>query len=270
MTLKRALTIAGSDASGGAGIQADLTTFYEYGVYGMSAVTTIVSMDSHWNHKVFAVPMAVVEAQIDTVLAGIGSIAAVKTGMLGSSEMIELVAGKLREYGVANLVVDPVMVCKGTDEPLHPEHTVSYRQALAPLATVITPNLFEAAQLAGMAALSSLEQIKEAARRIKELGPKYVWITGGGAVAERAVDLLFDGREFRLLDSEKFRTTHTHGAGCTSSAAICAGLAQGKDVPTAVVEAKRFITNAIREAFAINEFVGPVNRFANRREEFWR
>lgn len=268
MTLKRALTVAGSDASGGAGIQADLTTFYEYGVYGMSAVTTIVSMDSGWNHHVFAVPMEVVAAQMDTVLRGIGGIDAAKTGMLGSSEMIELVAAKIKEYRVPNLVVDPVMVCKGTDEPLHPEHTVSYRQALAPLATVITPNLFEAAQLAGMGPIGTLAEVKEAARRIKDLGARYVWIKGGAAIGARAADVLYDGKEYHVLEEERFATAYTHGAGCTSSAAICAGLAKGRGVLTAVRDAKRFITNAIRESFPINEYVGPVNRYANRKEEF--
>lgn len=268
MKMQRALTVAGSDSSGGAGIQADLTTFYEYGVYGLSALTTIVSMDADWNHSVFAVPMAVVEAQLDTILDGVGSIAAAKTGMLGSSEMIELVAAQLRKHSVANLVVDPVMVCKGTDEPLHPEHTISYGEALAPLATVITPNLFEAAQLAGMGPITDLEGVKEAARRIKDLGPKYVWIKGGAAIGGTAVDLLFDGREYQLMESERFAEAYTHGAGCTSSAAICAGLAKGRDVPTAVRDAKRFITNAIRESFPINQFVGPVNRYANRREQF--
>lgn len=268
MILKRVLTIAGSDSSGGAGITADLTTFHEYGVYGMSAVTTIVSMDSKWNHHVFAVPIEVVETQIDTVLRGIGEISAAKTGMLGSSEMIDMVAGKVRDYSVPNLVVDPVMVCKGTDEPLHPEHTVSYREALAPLATVITPNLFEAAQLADMGSIDTLEEVKIAARRIKDLGAKYVWIKGGGSIGTTAVDVLFDGKEYYMLEAERFATVYTHGAGCTSSAAICAGLAKGKDVLTAVQDAKRFITNAIRESFALNEFVGPVNRFANRQEEF--
>lgn len=268
MTLNRALTIAGSDSSGGAGIQADLTTFHEYGVYGMSALTTIVTMDSSWAHHVFTVPMEVVEAQIDTVLQGIGQINAAKTGMLGSSEMIELVAKKVQQYKVPNLVVDPVMVCKGTDEPLHPEHTVSYRKALVPLATVVTPNLFEAAQLAGMDSISSLEQVKEAARMIRDLGAKYVWIKGGGSIGNTAVDVLYDGHDFLTLESEKFATAYTHGAGCTSSAAICAGLAKGKDVIVAVQDAKRFITNAIRDSFPINEFVGPVNRYANRKEPF--
>lgn len=268
MTLKKALTIAGSDSSGGAGIQADLTTFHEYGVYGMSALTTIVTMDANWGHHVFAVPMDVVEAQIDTILSGVGGLNAAKTGMLGSSEMIEMVARKVKQYNVPNLVVDPVMVCKGTDEPLHPEHTASYREHLVPLATVVTPNLFEAAQLSGMPALTTLEQVKEAARKIKDLGAKYVWIKGGRSIGDTAVDVLYDGKEYYLLDSEMFATVYTHGAGCTSSAAICAGLAKGKDVVSAVRDAKRFITNAIRESFPINDFVGPVNRYANRKEQF--
>lgn len=268
MGLKRALTVAGSDSSGGAGIQADLTTFYEYGVYGFSALTTIVSMDDAWNHHVFAVPLEVVDAQLETVLQGIGSIDAVKTGMLGSSEMIELVADKFRKYGIGNYVLDPVMVCKGTDEPLHPEHTVSYREALVPLATVVTPNLFEAAQLAGMEPISKMEEVREAARRIKDLGAKYVWIKGGGAIGSTAVDLLFDGSEYHLFETERFANAYTHGAGCTSSAAICAGLAKGRDVITAVSDAKRFIRNAIKESFPLNRFIGPVNRYANRKEAF--
>jgi pyridoxine kinase len=268
MTLKRALTIAGSDSSGGAGIQADLTTFHEFGLYGMSALTTIVTMDSKWSHHVFPVPMEVVEAQIDTILAGIGQVDAAKTGMLGSSEMIEMVARKVKQYNVRNLVVDPVMVCKGTDEPLHPEHTVSYRESLVPLATVVTPNLFEAAQLSGMDMLTSIAEMKEAAKKIKEFGPGYVWIKGGSAIGKTAIDVLYDGSEYVVLESDKIDTTYTHGAGCTSSAAICAGLALGKDVVTAVKDGKRFIDNAIRGGFPINQYVGPVNRYANRHQRF--
>lgn len=268
MALKKALTIAGSDASGGAGIEADLTTFHEYGVYGMAAITSIVTMDNQWSHKVYAPPLDVVEAQIDTILGGVGGIHAAKTGMLGSSEMIEMVAGKVKQYKLTNLVVDPVMVCKGTDEPLHPEHTVSYRDFLVPLATVVTPNLFEAAQLSGLDSITTLEDMKQAAVRIKEFGPEYVWIKGGAAIGNTALDILYDGKDFTVLESEKFATNYTHGAGCTSSAAICTGLAKGKDVVTAVKDAKRFIANAIRESFALNQYVGPVNRYANRKESF--
>ncbi|MFA9556416.1 pyridoxine/pyridoxal/pyridoxamine kinase [Evansella sp. AB-rgal1] len=269
MYMKKALTIAGSDTSGGAGIQADLTTFHELGVYGMNALTTIVTMDpdNGWSHNVFPQPIEVVESQLNTILDGIG-VDAVKTGMLGSSEMIELAARKMEDYGLKNVVVDPVMVCKGTDEPLHPEHTVSYRNHLVPKATIVTPNLFEASQLSGISPISTLNDMKAAAVEIKKLGASYVLIKGGSNIGDSAVDVLYDGETFELLESEKIETSYTHGAGCTYAAAICAGLANGLDVVTSVRQAKKFISNAIQESFALNEFVGPVKRFANRKEEF--
>ncbi|WP_096437770.1 pyridoxine/pyridoxal/pyridoxamine kinase [Alteribacter populi] len=266
MTMKKALTIAGSDTSGGAGIQADLSTFQELGVYGMTALTTIVTMDpkNGWAHNVFPQPINVVETQLETVLDGVG-IDAMKTGMLGSSEMIEMVAATITEKG-ANVVVDPVMVCKGVDEPLHPEHTVSYREALVPKATVVTPNLFEASQLSGLPPIETLNDMKQAAAKIKELGPSYVLIKGGGAIGETAVDVLYDGKEFEVLESKKIDTNYTHGAGCTYSSAICAGLANGKDVKTAVKDAKTFISKAIEGSFALNQYIGPVKRFAYREQ----
>lgn len=266
MTMKKALTMAGSDTSGGAGIQADLTTFHEQGVYGMNALTTIVTMDPHqnWAHDVFPQPLDLVEKQLTTILDGVG-IDAMKTGMLGSSEMIELAAEKIEKYQLKNVVVDPVMVCKGADEPLHPEHTTSYRNDLVPKATIVTPNLFEASQLSGLPPITSLEEMKEAARQIKDLGPDYVLIKGGSAIGEEATDILYDGENMEVLSAEKVDTTNTHGAGCTYSAAICAGLANGLEVPEAVREAKTFISKAIRESFPLNQFVGPVKRYANRK-----
>ncbi|WP_096185949.1 pyridoxine/pyridoxal/pyridoxamine kinase [Evansella halocellulosilytica] len=265
MTMKKAITIAGSDTSGGAGIQADLTTFHELGVYGMNALTTIVTMDpkNNWAHQVFPQPIDVVETQLETILDGIG-VDAAKTGMLGSSEMIEMAAEKLTEKNIKNVVVDPVMVCKGADEPLHPEHTISYRQSLVPIATVVTPNLFEAGQLSGVKPIETVEQMKEAAVKIKELGAKYVLIKGGSSIGGTAVDVFYDGETFELLESEKIETDYTHGAGCTYAAAICAGLANGHDAHTAVKAAKSFITNAICESFPLNEYIGPVKRYANR------
>ncbi|WP_088036721.1 pyridoxine/pyridoxal/pyridoxamine kinase [Evansella clarkii] len=269
MTMKKALTIAGSDTSGGAGIQADLTTFHELGVYGMTALTTIVTMDpdNGWHHNVFPQPLETVETQLKTVLSGIG-VDAVKTGMLGSSEMIELAAEKIKEHDLKTVVVDPVMVCKGADEPLYPEHTVSYRETLVPLATIVTPNLFEASQLSGLSSIQSMDEMETAAKRIKELGPKYVLIKGGRDIGNTAIDLLYDGENFEVFEAEKAETEYTHGAGCTYASAICAGLANGKDVRDSVKDAKRFITNAINNSFPLNEFVGPVKRFANREETF--
>lgn len=264
--MKKALTIAGSDSSGGAGIQADLKTMQEFGVYGMSAVTTIVAMDpyNNWHHKVFPVDVNTVKEQLNTIVVGAG-VDAVKTGMLGSPEIIELAANMIKENNIPNVVIDPVMVCKGADEELQPENTVSLREKLVPLATVITPNLFEAAKLAQMPLIHSVEEMKEAAQKIHALGAKYVLVKGGSKLeTDKAIDVLYDGESFEILESENVDTTYTHGAGCTSSAAICALLANGSSVKEAIYEAKTFITEAIRGGFQLNQYVGPVNHGARK------
>ncbi|MFY0546131.1 pyridoxine/pyridoxal/pyridoxamine kinase [Brevibacillus sp. H7] len=266
MTMFKALTIAGSDTSGGAGIQADLKTFQERGVYGMTALTVIVAQDPHngWFHEVFPISVETLEKQIETVVSGIG-IDAVKTGMLGSTEIIELVAKKIDQYQLKNVVVDPVMVCKGADEVLHPETAVSLREVLVPRATIVTPNLFEAGQLSQLGQLKTVDDMKEAAKRIHALGPDYVLVKGGGKLQhEKAVDVLFDGKTFEVLEGDRIQTTYTHGAGCTYSAAICAELAKGKSVREAVHLAKAFITEAIRHSFPLNQYVGPTNHAAYR------
>jgi len=266
MTMKKALTIAGSDSSGGAGIQADLKTFQELGVYGMTALTTIVAMDpkNNWHHQVFPQSVEVVEAQLETILS-VG-VDALKTGMLGSVEIIELAARKIIEYNLQNVVVDPVMVCKGEDEVLFPEHTVAYRNSLLPLATVTTPNLFEASQLAGMHTISTVEQMKKAAEKIHALGVQYVIIKGGSKLQgnDKAIDLVYDGQEHVIIENTLIPTTYTHGAGCTFAAAIAAELALGKDVPEAIAVAKDFITEAIRHSWKLNEYVGPTMHGAYR------
>ena len=262
----KALTIAGSDSSGGAGLQADIKTFQELGVYGMSAVTTIVAMDpyNNWFHNVFPIDVNIVKAALDTIVVGAG-VDAMKTGMLGSPEIIELAAKTIEENHIQNVVIDPVMVCKGADEELQPENTVSLRDVLIPKATVATPNLFEAAKLAQMAPITTVDQMKEAAAKIYDLGSKYVLVKGGSKIEhEKAVDVLYDGKDFELLESEKVNTTYTHGAGCTYSAAITAGLAKGQDVKTAIHTAKAFITEAIKHGFKLNQFVGPVHHGAYR------
>ncbi|OPA76881.1 bifunctional hydroxymethylpyrimidine kinase/phosphomethylpyrimidine kinase [Paenibacillus selenitireducens] len=265
--LHKALTIAGSDTSGGAGMQADLKTFQERGVFGMTALTVIVAQDPHngWFHDVFPIELSTLEKQIETVLAGIG-VDACKAGMLGSIDIIELVAKKISQYDVRNFVIDPVMVCKGADEALHPETNEALRDILVPKALVVTPNLFEASQLSGMSPIKSIDEMKEAAAKIHEKGAKYVLVKGGGKLAseERAVDVLYDGKSFDLLESEKFATTFTHGAGCTYSAAITAELAKGHDVKEAVQTAKAFITEAIRQSFPLNQYVGPTHHAAYR------
>lgn len=266
MTLNKALTIAGSDTSGGAGIQADLKTFQELGVYGMTSLTTIVTMDPHngWAHNVFPIPASTLKPQLETTIEGVG-VDALKTGMLGSVEIIEMVAETIETHNFKNVVVDPVMVCKGADEALHPETNDCLRDVLVPKALVVTPNLFEAYQLSGVK-INSLEDMKEAAKKIHALGAKYVLIKGGSKLGtETAIDVLYDGETFELLESEKIDTTNTHGAGCTYSAAITAELAKGKPVKEAVKTAKEFITAAIRYSFKINEYVGPTHHGAYRK-----
>jgi len=257
----KALTIAGSDTSGGAGIQADLKTFQELGVYGMSVLNVIVAMDPHnnWNHQVFPLDLALVEAQMTTVFEGIG-VDALKTGMLASAAVVELVARKLEQFGIERVVIDPVMVCKGTDEVLMPDHAAAIRELLLPRALVVTPNLFEAAQLAQRPPIHTLDDMKEAAARIHEAGARNVLIKGGTKLqgVEKAVDLFYDGREFTLLEAERVTHGFTHGAGCTTAAAITAELAKGAGVPEAVRTAKRFVSAAIRHGFRLNQFVGPV------------
>lgn len=266
MTIFKALTIAGSDTSGGAGMQADLKTFQELGVYGMTALTVIVAQNPHnnWSHDVYPLPLDALEAQLETVLCGIG-IDALKTGMLASSDIIALVAKKIDQYQVKNVVIDPVMVCKGTDEVLHPESTVSLKELLVPRATVITPNIFEAEQLSGLRSIASVEDMKAAAIKIYALGPKYVLIKGGAKLGTpSAIDVLYDGRDFVILEAEKIDTKFTHGAGCTYSAAVTAGLAQGLPVLESVQKAKTFITQALKHGFPLNQYVGPTCQAAHR------
>jgi len=262
MTMKKALTIAGSDTSGGAGIQADLKTFQELGVYGMTALTVIATMDpkNNWSHGVFPIGMNVLETQLDTALS-VG-IDAVKTGMLAT---VETAARRIKESGIKHVVIDPVMVCKGEDEVLNPEVAGALRNVLTPLATVVTPNLFEASQLAQTAPIKTIDDMKEAAVKIHHLGAQYVMIKGGSKLqSEKAVDVLFDGKDIKIYESDKINTSYTHGAGCTFSAAITAELAKGKAVLEAIEVAKEFITEAIRHGWKLNEYVGPTMHGAYR------
>lgn len=265
MTMKKVLTIAGSDTSGGAGIQADLKTFQELGVYGMTAINVIATMDpkNNWRHSVFPLSLEAFDAQMDTVFSV--DLAAMKTGMLATVEVIERIAKAIDEHKLDKVVIDPVMVCKGEDEVLNPENANALRDLLVPRALVVTPNLFEAAQLAGTAPIKTIEDMKEAAAKIHALGAKYVMIKGGSKLEyDKAVDLLFDGNEYKLYESEKINTTYVHGAGCTFSSAITAELAKGKSVLEAIDVAKNFITAAIRHGFKLNEYVGPTMHGAYR------
>jgi pyridoxine kinase len=258
MTLKKILTIAGSDTSGGAGIQADLKTFQEHGTYGMTALTVVVTMDpTNWSHSVYSLPVDVLKAQIATALST--GIDAIKTGMLSTEEVIETAGNAIKEAGLSKVVIDPVMVCKGEDEVLNPGTVDAMIEHLLPNALVVTPNLFEAGQLAGMRTPKTIEDMKEVAKKIHELGAKNVFIKGGKSIKhDSAADLLFDGETFTLLEAEKSENHYNHGAGCTLAASITANLANGLEVKEAVAEAKKFVSAAIANGWQLNEYVGPV------------
>ena len=260
-------TIAGSDASGGAGIEADLKTFVEYGLYGMAAVTLVATMDpdNNWSHKVFPLDENALRAQLETVFKGVGA-AAAKSGMLGAFYAVDLTQEYIEKYKVKNYVLDPVMVCKGAGEALNPELNAAVEAKLLPLAEVATPNLFEAEQLSGLRNITGIEQMKEAARIIYGKGARHVFIKGGAKLQDavsstspKAVDLLFDGKKFELFEEDLVKTSWNHGAGCTTSAAIVAGLARGLSVGDAVLLAKKFITASLKAGFALNQWVGPGN-----------
>jgi pyridoxine kinase len=255
-------TIAGSDASGGAGLEADLKTFAEYGLYGMAAVTVIAAMDpaNNWAHSVFPLDEAALRAQLETIFKGVG-IDALKSGMLGTFHAVELTREYVSRGSIKHYVLDPVMVCKGAGEALNPELNDAVAQKLLPLAEVVTPNLFEAEQLSGLKEVATLDQMKEAARIIAGKGARNVFIKGGSKLpgAAQAVDLLFNGKDFELFEDKLIKTNWTHGAGCTTAAAIASGLARGLSVRDSVALAKKFITQSLSAGFPLNQWVGPGN-----------
>jgi hydroxymethylpyrimidine/phosphomethylpyrimidine kinase len=255
----RILTIAGSDSGGGAGIQADLKTITVLGGFGMSVVTALTAQNTLGVHGIHEVPPEFVAAQFDAVATDIG-VDAAKTGMLTSSEIIRVVAGKIRQYGIEKLVVDPVMVAKGGMPLIHEEAKRTFIAELIPLAFVLTPNISEAEVLSGIR-IATISDMREAARIIRDLGAGYVVVKGGHLRGD-PVDLLYDGREFREFVSPRIATADTHGTGCTYSAAIATGLAFGKDVAGAVAEAKRYITEAVRHAWRLGGGHGPTNHLA--------
>jgi hydroxymethylpyrimidine/phosphomethylpyrimidine kinase len=253
----RALSIAGSDSGGGAGIQADLKTFAAFGVYGASAITAITAQNTIGVRAIHDVPASMVAAQIDAVLDDIGADAA-KTGMLSSPEIIETVADRLRAHTLAALVVDPVMVAKSGDRLLREDAVRALRDLLLPLAAVVTPNAPEATVLSGIDVVDA-RSAREAARRIHGLGPAMVVVKGGHLDGDTSDDLVFDGRAFEVLSGRRIATRHTHGTGCTFSAAICACLARGLTPVEAVREARVYVQGAIEHAEPLGGGHGPVN-----------
>lgn len=259
-TIAKALTIAGSDSGGGAGIQADLKTFHQLKVYGTSAITAITAQNTLGVAGVYPLPTEAVEQQMYEVLRDIGTDAA-KTGMLFDAAIIQAVAEQLKAFRVKHVVVDPVMVAKGGAKLLLDEAIEALKKHLLPVAEVATPNLPEAECLTGMQ-IQTPEQMREGARMIHDLGVRYVVMKGGHLAGDEVVDILFDGQAFYELHHERVHTRHTHGTGCTFSAALTAELAKGTPVKQAVEKANRFIYQAIKTAPQIGGGHGPTNHWA--------
>jgi hydroxymethylpyrimidine/phosphomethylpyrimidine kinase len=255
-----ALTIAGSDSGGGAGIQADLKTFHRFGVYGTSALTLVTAQNTTGVREMRLLPPALVRSQISAVAEDF-EVRAVKTGALGSEACIEAVATAIGEHELPNLVVDPVTISKHGD-PLLPETAVkTLKRRLFPGALLVTPNLHEAATLLG-SPVESEAGMRDAARAVRDLGARAVLVKGGHLTGHQAIDLLYDGAEFLRLAAPRIETPHTHGTGCTYSAAIAALLARGETLTGAVRRAKDFISRAIASAPGIGHTYGPVNHWA--------
>lgn len=256
-----ALTIAGSDPSGGAGIQADLKTFHQFGCYGEAVITLLTVQNSLRVSRVEVMPPELVLQQLDAVLEDMPP-AAAKTGALGSGAMVEAVARTAASFAFP-LVVDPVMVSKHGRALLPDDAVRAVRERLLPCASLVTPNVPEAEALTGIA-IRNLDDMRRAACRIREMGALAVLIKGGHLEGD-ATDLLFDGAEWRELPAPRIATRHTHGTGCTYSAAIAAGLAHGIALGDAVAQGKRFIDAAIRSNPGLGRGSGPVNHFAEVR-----
>lgn len=256
--MKKALTIAGSDSGGGAGIQADLKTFSALGVFGMSVITAITAQNTLGVFGVQDVSPEMITGQIDAIFDDMGA-DAVKVGMVSQPETIRVIAASLRRHKAALIVVDPVMISKSGYKLLQPEAEAVLIQELLPLATVVTPNIPEA-EVILKRQIHSLEEMEAAAADIQAMGPRHVLLKGGHR-AEDATDVLFDGNRFVRLEAVRIETRHTHGTGCTLSSAIAANLAKGMTVSAAVSEAKRYITVAIQHALLIGKGVGPTHHF---------
>ncbi len=252
-----ALTIAGSDSGGGAGIQADLKVFFALGCHGMTALTALTAQNTIGVTAIHEVPADFVTEQIDAVAADIG-VDAAKTGMLASAEIVIAVAASIRNHNIEKLVVDPVFVSKHRNRLLAADAVDALRSELFPLATLITPNLYEASALLDRE-ISTLDDMRSAARSLHDLGPAAVLVKGGHLDRDRAIDIFFDGDELHELEGPRYDTEDTHGTGCALSAAICASLAHGRDLYAATHDGKAFVSGAIRRPLRLGAGFGPVN-----------
>ncbi len=255
-----ALTIAGSDSGGGAGVQADLKTFAFHRVHGTSAITCITAQNTVGVNQVQAVTPDLVKAQIEAVITDI-KVQAVKTGMLFNQEIILTVSEQIKQWKLNQLVVDPVMVSRSGVKLIDDQAIASFKNVLIPQALIVTPNRYEA-QILSYLSINSLEDMKQAAQIIHRLGAKFVVLKGGGMKDNlQGIDVWFDGENWEILRTETIKTRNTHGTGCTLSAAITANLALGKEPLQAVKEAKNYVTDALKYALEIGKGTGPVGHF---------
>jgi hydroxymethylpyrimidine/phosphomethylpyrimidine kinase len=259
--MKMALTIAGSDSGGGAGIQADLKTFSAHGVFGMSVITSVTAQNTMGVLGIEDISPEMVSLQMKAIFEDLRP-DAVKIGMVSNTGIIRAIAEGLKRYKPRLVVLDPVMIAKSGSHLLRPDAVEALKNELLPVCLVATPNRMEAEALSGIA-ISSLADAKEAAQRITALGARAVIVKGGHFTGD-AVDVLYDGHEFHEFSSERIETTNTHGTGCTFSSAIAANLALGYDLPESVRRAKWYVTGAIRHSLAIGHGVGPTNHLWNR------
>jgi hydroxymethylpyrimidine/phosphomethylpyrimidine kinase len=256
-----ALTIAGSDSGGGAGIQADLKTFQAFSVFGTSAITAITAQNTRGVTAVHAIPTDIVREQIRAVASDF-DVAACKTGMLATRELVQLVAAAIREESLPNYVLDPVMVATSGDRLLDRDAEAAVVKHLLPLSTLVTPNLDEATILAGIS-VTDEGTMHQAAESLVQRGARAALIKGGHLKSDTIVDVLYDGTEFRVFRKQKIATTSTHGTGCTLSAGITAGLARGWDLGTAVERALEFVAAAIAKAPGLGSGHGPLNHLVS-------
>ncbi|SRR6056297_2948995 len=255
--MQTALTIAGSDSSGGAGIQADLKTFQAHGVFGMSAVTAVTVQNTQKVYAVQTIDPDIVSGQIVRVFEDIG-VNAVKIGMVAGSELINSIAGALKTVSLPLVVLDPVMISK-SGYPLLPEEArTTLVEKLFPLADVVTPNIYEAELLAGFS-INDIAGMKKAAAAMLAAGAKKAVIKGGHLTGSQAADIIYDGEYHKEMASHRIDTASTHGTGCTFSSALAANLALGRDFFPAAESAKRYITEAIRRAPGLGRGAGPLN-----------
>ncbi len=257
--MKQILTVAGSDSGGGAGIQADIKAISANGGFAMSAITSVTAQNTLAVIEAFDLPTSLIAAQLDAVLTDF-EVASVKTGMLSSTEIVETVARKLREYEPPIVVVDTVMISKSQFPLLKTEAIQRLKTTLIPIATVITPNLHEA-ELLAQQDIRNLADAKAAAKVIAELGSDAVLVKGGHLLGKHATDVLYWQGEYTFFEAERIDTKNTHGTGCTYAAAIATHLAHGKDLVEAIRASKDYITNAIKHGLEIGHGNGPTNHF---------